>query len=115
MRRPTIPLRAAPDPAPAGDALVAEGLRLVAALGGERLEEEVLAALARATDAQGAALWVLEGAGALHLAASAGVTARGALPRTLDAAEAPLARALRAGTPDDAPGAAPGEALRVPL
>jgi GGDEF domain-containing protein len=115
VTRPTLPLRAPPEPAPAEDPLVAEGLRLVAALGRERLEEEVLAALARATDAQGAALWVLEGASALHLAASAGVTARGALPRTLDPAEASLARALRAGAPDDAPGAAPGEALRVPL
>jgi two-component system cell cycle response regulator len=118
MRREE-PLRApaAPgaEPVLLSEELVREGLRLVGALGPGRVEEEVLASLARATDARGAALWIAEGGRALHLAASAGLTGRAGLASTLDMGDAALARALLAGTPDDAPGAAPGESLRVPL
>jgi diguanylate cyclase (GGDEF)-like protein len=96
-------------------ALFHEALALLSEADGERLGERVLAALSRATDAQGAALWVADGSGALRLRAWRGAVDREALPAALDPAEPALAAALAANAPFADGARDAGESFRVPL
>jgi diguanylate cyclase (GGDEF)-like protein len=104
----------APGPA-VSDALFRLCMGLVATLDVEPLGDLVLSALAQATGAQGAALWIAGEKGTLRLAAHRGVVEPHALPAVLDPADPGLARGLRSGTPFDAPGWPEGEAIQVPL
>jgi diguanylate cyclase (GGDEF)-like protein len=81
----------------------------------ERLQELALSVLARATDAQGAALWIAEEKGELTLRAYRGVVDRAALPPRIDPRADELGPPVRAGAPFPAPGRPPGEAFFVPL
>jgi diguanylate cyclase (GGDEF)-like protein len=104
------------EPGPAiPEALVRRCLGLVATLEPDALAEQVLDALAQATGAQGAALWMGGEGGVLRLAAHRGVVEARALPAALDPADAAVAASLRDGTPAPAPGWPEGEGLLVPL
>jgi diguanylate cyclase (GGDEF)-like protein len=96
-------------------ALFRQGLKILATLDLERLQDLALQVLARVTDAQGAALWLADDRGALTLRAYRGVVDRAALPARLDPREPPWAGPLLAGAPFPAAGAPPGEAFHVPL
>jgi diguanylate cyclase (GGDEF)-like protein len=89
-------------------------LGLLGTLDLERLQEEILATLSGATDAQGSALWVADDKGELVLRAWRGLVDREALPGRLDARAGPLGRAFERGLPFEA-SAASGEALQLPL
>jgi diguanylate cyclase (GGDEF)-like protein len=96
-------------------ALYRQGLQLLATLDLERLQDLALSVLARVTDSQGAALWLLDDKGQLQLRGYRGVVDRAALPPRIDPAD-PLWRApLHAGAPFQWPGAPAGEAFLVPL
>jgi diguanylate cyclase (GGDEF)-like protein len=89
---------------------------ILATLDLERLQDLILSVLARTTDAQGAALWLLEEDGAaLQLRGYRGLVERSALASRIDPRGGELAASIRAGAPFGAPGAPAGEAFYVPL
>jgi diguanylate cyclase (GGDEF)-like protein len=95
--------------------LLRESLDILGTLDLEVLQEVILEVLARATDSQGAALWVAGDGGALQLRASRGLVDRAALPARIDPRQDERASRIQAGLPYAAPGASPGQALEVPL
>ncbi len=98
-----------------GASLDREALRLVSTLDLEKVQELALQLLARATDAQGAALWIADDRGDLTLRAYRGLVDRGALPARIDPRAAPWAGPIARGAPFPPPGATAGEAFHVPL
>jgi len=92
-----------------------EALQLLGTLDLELLQELALQALARVTDAQGAALWVADERGALTLRGYRGVVDRGALPARIDPRAEPWAEAVAHPRAIPAPGVRPDEAFYVPL
>ncbi len=92
-----------------------QGLQILATLDGERLVDLALSVMARTTDAQGTALWILDEAGALQLRGYRGVVDRTALPARIDPAEPAWSGPLREGAPFQAPFPGAGEAFLVPL
>lgn len=90
-------------------------LQLLATLDGERLVDLALSVLARTTDAQGAALWILDDKGTLLLRGYRGVVDRAALPPRIDPAGPAWSGPLREGAPFQAPFPGAGEAFLVPL
>jgi diguanylate cyclase (GGDEF)-like protein len=103
----------APGPA-ISDAVFRQCLGLVGTLEPDALADLVLATMAKATGAQGTAIWTA-GAGRLRLAAYRGVVEAGSLPGELDPADPAVAASLRGGAPVPAPGWPEGEGLLVPL
>jgi len=99
---------------PLDAALVQQGLQLLATLDHQKLQDSLLQALTRLTEAQGAALWAADDRGQLALRAWRGSVDRADLPARLDPRAPDLAPRLAAGAPFVA-GAAPGKALHVPL
>jgi diguanylate cyclase (GGDEF)-like protein len=95
--------------------LLQESLGILGTLDLEVLQEVILEVLARATDSQGAALWIAGESGALQIRASRGLVDRGALPARIDPRQDERASHIQGGLPYAAPGAAPGQALEVPL
>ncbi|HEY7725848.1 MAG TPA: diguanylate cyclase [Anaeromyxobacteraceae bacterium] len=95
--------------------LAAAALQLVATLDPERLVDETLRALARATDAQGAALWIADERGQLALRGTRGLVDRAALAERLDPRAGDLAARFQAGEPFAAPGASAAEAFQATL
>ncbi len=91
------------------------GLSLVATLDLEALQEDLLAAMAAAADAQGAALWIAEETGALALRGLRGLVDREALPARLDPGSSALGAALLRGVPFEPGGFPEGDAFLVPL
>jgi FixJ family two-component response regulator len=96
-------------------AIYRQGLQLLATLDGERVVDLALSVLARTTDAQGAALWMLDEHGTLQLRGYRGVVDRGALPARIDPADPAWSGPLRAGAPFQTPLPGTGEAFLVPL
>jgi two-component system, cell cycle response regulator len=92
-----------------------QGLQLLATLDIERLQDLALSVLARVTDAQGAALWLLDDKGQLQLRGYRGVVDRAALPPRIDPADPLWGTRLQDAAPFQAPGAPAGEAFLVPL
>jgi len=88
---------------------------ILATLDLERLQDLTLSVLARATDAQGAAIWIADEKGQLALRGYRGVVDRQALAPKVDPREGDLAVSIRAGAPFQAPGAPAGEAFYAPL
>ena len=91
------------------------GLDLVATLELDRLVQPLLAALARAADAQGGALYLADERGGLTLKALRGLVDVEALPSRVEVGEGELASALRRGEPFADPAFLPGEVELVPL
>ena len=96
-------------------ALFRQGLRILATLDGERLQDLALSVLARVTDAQGAALWLADEKGQLVLRGYRGVVDRAGLPPRIDPKDPVWEAQLQGGAPFPSPGAPPGEAFMVPL
>jgi diguanylate cyclase (GGDEF)-like protein len=97
-------------------ALYRQGLQILASLDLERLQDLALSVIARATDAQGAALWIADEKGQLALRGYRGVVDRAALPARIDPKDPAWAARLARGAPSPAPGAGDaGEAFVVPL
>jgi two-component system cell cycle response regulator len=92
-----------------------QGLQILATLDAERLVDLALSVLARTTDAQGAALWILDEKGSLQLRGYRGVVDRTALPARIDPADPAWSAPLREGAPFQAPFPGAGEAFLVPL
>ncbi len=88
---------------------------MLATLDLERLQDLALSVLARATDAQGAAIWVADEKGELVLRGYRGVVDRAALAPRIDTRASGLGAEIREGRPFAAPGAPAGEAFYVPL
>ena len=72
---------------------------ILATLDLERLQDLALSVLARATDAQGAAIWIADEKGQLALRGYRGVVDRQALAPKVDPREGDLAASIRAGAP----------------
>ena len=96
-------------------ALSRQALQILATLDLEKLQDLALSVLARATDAQGAALWLADDGGRLALRGYRGVVDRAALPSQIDPKAAEWTDLLRAGVPFPALNAPAGEAFYVPL
>jgi two-component system, cell cycle response regulator len=96
-------------------ALYRQGLQILATLDVERLQDLTLSVLARVTDAQGAALWLVDERGQLQLKSYRGLVDRGGLPPRIDPTDPSWQPPLSGGAPFQSPGAAPGEAFMVPL
>jgi diguanylate cyclase (GGDEF)-like protein len=96
-------------------ALHRQGLSLLATLDGERIQDLALQVLSRVTDAQGAALWTADDAGALLLRGWRGLVDRAALPARIDPRDPEWAARLRPGAVLEAPFSAGGESLAVAL
>jgi diguanylate cyclase (GGDEF)-like protein len=92
-----------------------QSLSILGTLDLERLVDLVLQVLSRATDAQGAALWVADERGPLALRGYRGLVDRSALPARIDPREGPLSAHIAAGAPFEAPGASPAQAFLTPL
>jgi PleD family two-component response regulator len=95
--------------------LMQQSLAILGTLDLEELQDLVLRVLSRATDAQGAALWIADEAGELRLRASRGLVDRSGLPARIDPRAGDRASRIQAGLPYAAPGAAAGQALEIPL
>jgi diguanylate cyclase (GGDEF)-like protein len=95
--------------------LYRQGLLLLSTLDGERLQDLAPSVLARATDAQGAALWTADERGHLVLRAWRGLVDRAALPATIDPKDAAWAASLGGPEPFAAPGRALEDGFFVPL
>src|SRR5512142_1629968 len=65
-------------------ALYRQGLQILSTLDGERLQDLTLSIMARVTDAQGAALWLLDDKGHLVLRSYRGLVDRATLPPQVD-------------------------------
>ncbi|HYD42181.1 MAG TPA: response regulator [Anaeromyxobacter sp.] len=78
-------------------ALYRQGLQILSTLDVEKLQDLVLSILARVTDAQGAALWLLDEKGQLVLKSYRGVVDRTALPPLVDPRDREWASMLRTG------------------
>ncbi len=91
------------------------GLQILATLDVERLQDLALSVLARVTDAQGAAIWLVDEKGQLQLRGYRGVVDRASLPARIDPKDAGWQTVLQGGAPFQAPGAAAGEAFMVPF
>jgi diguanylate cyclase (GGDEF)-like protein len=98
-----------------GQVIYRQGLQILSTLDGERLQDLTLSILARATDAQGSALWLLDEKGVLTLRSYRGLVDRSALPLAVDPRDAAWAEPLRAGGAFQAPFARGGEAFMVAL
>ena len=96
-------------------ALYRQGLQILSTLDGERLQDLTLSVLARVTDAQGAALWLVDERGQLQLRGYRGVVDRAGLPPRIDPKDPAWQPPLAGGAPFQSPGAQPGEAFMVPL
>jgi diguanylate cyclase (GGDEF)-like protein len=96
-------------------ALYRQGLQILATLDGERIQDLTLSVLARVTDAQGAALWLVDEKGLLQLRGYRGVVDRARLPPRIDPKDAAWQAPLQGGAPFQSPGSPPGEAFLVPL
>lgn len=96
-------------------ALYRQGLQLLSTLDGERIIDLALSVLARVTDAQGTALWVVDEKGQLLLRGYRGLVDRAALPPRVDPKHPAWAGPLAAGSPFAAPFAPPEDAFLVPL
>src|SRR5512145_2823549 len=97
-------------------ALHRQGLQLLATLDLERLQDLALSVLARVTDAQGAALWLVDEKGQLALRGYRGLVDRAALPAHVDPTDPAWAPRLAQAATAPAPGAKDaGEAFLVPL
>ncbi len=96
-------------------ALFRQCVGLLATLDLERLQDLTLSVLARATDAQGAAIWVADEKGELVLRGYRGVVDRSALAPRIDLRTAGLGADVREGRPFAAAGAPAGEAFYLPL
>ena len=95
--------------------LFRHGLQILATLDVERLQDLALSVLARVTDAQGAALWLVDERGQLQLRGYRGLVDRAGLPPRIDPKDPAWQPPLQGGAPFQSPGAAPGEAFMVPL
>jgi CheY-like chemotaxis protein len=80
-------------------AIYRQGLQILSTLDGERLQDLVLAILARVTDAQGAALWLLDEKGQLQLRSYRGLVDRAALPPLVDPRDGRWAAVFQPGGP----------------
>src|SRR5512142_2836424 len=78
-------------------ALYRQGLQILSTLDVEKLQDLILSILARVTDAQGAALWLLDEKGQLVLRSYRGVVDRTALPPIVDPRDREWASMLRTG------------------
>jgi len=96
-------------------ALYRQGLQILATLDVERLQDLTLSVLARVTDAQGAALWLVDEKGQLLLRSYRGVVDRAGLPPRIDPKDPVWQAQLQGGAPFQSPSATPGEAFMVPL
>ncbi len=96
-------------------ALYRQGLQILATLDVERLQDLTLSVLARVTDAQGAALWLVDERGHLELRGYRGLVDRAGLPPRIDPGDPVWQPPLHGGAPFPSPGAAAGEAFMVPL
>jgi two-component system cell cycle response regulator len=96
-------------------ALYRQGLQILATLDVERLQDLALSVLARVTDAQGAALWLVDERGQLQLKGYRGLVDRAGLPPHIDPEDPAWQPPLAGGAPFHSPGAAAGEAFMVPL
>jgi two-component system cell cycle response regulator len=96
-------------------ALYRQGLQILATLDVERLQDLTLSVLARVTDAQGAALWLVDERGQLQLRSYRGVVNRAGLPARIDPKDPAWQPPLAGGAPFPSPGAARGEEFMVPL
>ena len=90
------------------------GLQILSTLDGEKLQDLVLSILARVTDAQGAALWLLDERGQLLLRSYRGLVDRGSLPPMIDPRDRSWSGPLSAGIHLDPFGGSGGSFL-VPL
>jgi two-component system cell cycle response regulator len=96
-------------------AIYRQGLQILSTLDGERLQDLVLAILARVTDAQGAALWLLDEKGQLQLRSYRGLVDRAALPPLVDPRDARWAAVFQPGGPQLDPFGGTGGSFLVPL
>jgi two-component system cell cycle response regulator len=96
-------------------ALYRQALQILGTLDVERLQDLTLSVLARVTDAQGAALWLVDERGQLQLKSYRGLVDRAGLPPRIDPQDPAWQSPLQGGAPFHSPGAAPGEAFMVPL
>jgi two-component system cell cycle response regulator len=78
-------------------ALYRQGLQILSTLDVEKLQDLILSILARVTDAQGAALWLLDEKGQLVLRSYRGVVDRAALPPLVDPRDREWASMLKTG------------------
>lgn len=96
-------------------ALYRQGLQILATLDVERIQDLALSVLARVTDAQGAALWLVDERGQLQLRGYRGLVDRAGLPPRIDPKDPAWQPPLQGGAPFHSPDAEPGEAFMVPL
>ena len=96
-------------------AIYRQGLQILSTLDGEKLQDLVLSILARVTDAQGAALWLLDEKGQLQLRSYRGLVDRAALPSLVDPRDARWAGVFQPGAPRLDPFGGTGGAFLVPL
>src|SRR5512141_2134458 len=97
-------------------ALYRQGLQILSTLDVEKLQDLILSILTRVTDAQGAALWLLDEKGQLVLRSYRGVVDRAALPPLVDPRDREWANMLRTGMPRLDPfGGSGGGAFMVAL
>ena len=96
-------------------ALYRQGLLILSTLDGERIQDLALTVLSRVTDAQGAALWLVDERGQLQLRGYRGLVDRAGLPPRIDPKDPVWQPPLAGGAPFQSPGAARGDAFMVPL
>src|SRR5512141_72556 len=97
-------------------ALYRQGLQILSTLDVEKLQDLTLSILARVTDAQGAALWLLDEKGQLVLRSYRGLVDRAALPALVDPKDPQWAGMLGTGMPRLDPfGGSGGGAFMVAL
>ncbi len=96
-------------------ALYRQGLQILSTLDGERLQDLTLSIMARVTDAQGAALWLLDDKGRLVLRSYRGLVDRAALPPQIDPRDPDWSSLLRPGGLRIDPFGGSGGSFAVPL
>jgi diguanylate cyclase (GGDEF)-like protein len=78
-------------------ALYRQGLQILSTLDGEKLQDLTLSIMARVTDAQGAALWLVDEKGQLVLRSYRGLVDRAVLPLRIDPKDPEWSSLLRPG------------------
>jgi diguanylate cyclase (GGDEF)-like protein len=96
-------------------ALYRQGLQILSTLDGERLQDLTLSIMARVTDAQGAALWLLDEKARLVLRSYRGLVDRAVLPPQIDPKDPDWSSLLRPGGLRIDPFGGSGGSFAVPL
>jgi len=96
-------------------ALYRQGLQILATLDGERLQDLTLSIMGRVTDAQGAALWLLDDKGQLVLRSYRGLIDRAGLPAVLGPGDPAVSDLRRPGALRQDPFGGEGGSFMVSL